>query len=285
MLPLERRLALDHRYYRSGEFARLTSVSVRTLRFYDKVGLLTPSGRTAAGYRLYGDGDLVRLQQILALKFLGFSLEEIKVFLTASPAGLREALAQQRAMLRERRAHLDAIMQAIERAERLLRADGCDWSSLVSVIRAIHMEQNTDWRKKYFTDEQLKTMEEISQKSYTAEASARLDARPAWTEEDQRRVDEQYAALYAGVKRVVAEGQAPDSADAQALAGQAIGLLEAFTGGDPEVAAGLQNWWATYQALPAERRPFQTPLSDDETAFLEEAKAISMQRRRDASGA
>jgi DNA-binding transcriptional MerR regulator len=259
-------------------------VSVRTLRFYDKVGLLSPSGRTEAGYRLYGDADLVRLQHILALKFLGFSLEEIKVFLGTSPLSLREALAQQKAMVRERRGQLDTIIQAIEEAEHLLHTDGSDWDALVSVIQAIQMEKNNDWRSKYFTDEQLKTMEDLGQQSYSAEARQKLAARREWTEADQRGVDEQYAALYAGVKRVVAAGQTPDSAEAQALAGQAIGLLEAFTGGDAAVAAGLQSWWDNYNQLPAEQRPFQIPLSDDEAAFLEQAKAIFTQRRKDAAG-
>ncbi|MDI3340532.1 MAG: MerR family DNA-binding protein [Sphaerobacter sp.] len=80
----------------------------------------------------------------------GFSLGEIKAFLAAPPGDLREVLAQQGAMLRERRAHLDAIIQAIER---LLQMDGCDGESLVTVIQVIQMDQNTDWRKKYFTDE------------------------------------------------------------------------------------------------------------------------------------
>jgi DNA-binding transcriptional MerR regulator len=93
---------------------------VRTLRFYDQVGLLSPSRRTESRYRLYSDSDLVRLQQILALKFLGFSLEEIKAFLDASPIEFREAMAQQKAMLRERRDQIGTIMHAIERAERLL---------------------------------------------------------------------------------------------------------------------------------------------------------------------
>src|SRR5690606_32428957 len=122
---------------------------------------------TPSGYRLYGEKDLARLQQILALRYLGFSLEEIKVFLDASPGGLREALAQQGAMLRQRREHLDTIIQAIDR---LLEDDRCEWDSLVSVIQAMQMDQNTEWQKKYFTDEQLRTMEELSRKSYSEEA-------------------------------------------------------------------------------------------------------------------
>ena len=260
-------------------------MSVRTLRFYDQVGLLSPSRRTESRYRLYSDSDLVRLQQILALKFLGFPLEEIKVFLDASPSGIREALTQQKAMLRERRDQIGTIIQAIERAEQVVQADGNDWDSLVSVIQAIQMDQNSDWRKKYFTDEQLKTMEEIGQKSYSESAREKLSSRGEWTEEDQKRVDEQYNALYAGVKRVVAEGQDPSSNEAQELASQAVGLLDAFTLNDPEIEAGLANWWKNHAELPADQRPFQSPLSDDESAFLEQAKAIYWQRRQDAGNA
>lgn len=256
-------------------------MSVRTLRFYDQVGLLSPSRRTESRYRLYSDSDLVRLQQILALKFLGFSLEEIKAFLNASPSGFREALTQQKAMLRERREQIGTIIQAIERAEQVVQTDGNDWDSLVNVIRAIQMDQNRDWVKKYFTDEQIKTMDEISRTSYSASAREKLSARE-WTEEDQSRVDEQYNALYAGVKRVVAEGQEPSSTEAQELAGQAVALLKAFTLNDPEIEAGLANWWKSNAELPAEQRPYQSPLTDDESAFLEQAKAIYTQRRHNA---
>ncbi len=69
---------MDQGFYHTSQFAEKASVSVRTLRYYDSVGLLCPAEYTEAGYRLYTDSDLSRLQQILALKFLGFSLEEIQ---------------------------------------------------------------------------------------------------------------------------------------------------------------------------------------------------------------
>ena len=65
-------------YYSSGEFARMAQVSVRTIRFYDKQNILKPSYITPAGARFYTDSDFVKLQQILLLKYLGFSLEDIK---------------------------------------------------------------------------------------------------------------------------------------------------------------------------------------------------------------
>lgn len=258
-------------------------MSVRTLRFYDKVGLLSPSKRTESGYRLYGDRDLVRLQHILALKFLGFSLEEIGEFLAASPLGLRDALAQQKAMLRERRSQLDTVLRAVEEAERHLAADESDWESLANLIRAIQMEQRGDWRTKYFTGEQLETLATLGERSYSPEARAKLASRGPWTEEDQRRVDAQYAALYAGVREAVAAGIDPDGAEGQALAGQAIGLLEAFTGGDPAVWVGLQTFWQQQAQLPAAQRPVRIPLSEAEVDFLEQAKTVYLERRREGS--
>ncbi len=66
------------KYYTSGEFARMARVSVRTIRFYDKQNILRPSYVNDYGKRFYTDSDLARLQQILLLKYLGFSLDDIR---------------------------------------------------------------------------------------------------------------------------------------------------------------------------------------------------------------
>jgi MerR family transcriptional regulator, thiopeptide resistance regulator len=250
-------------------------VSVRTLRYYDRVGLLSPSGRTDAGYRLYSDADLMRLQQILALKFLGFSLEEIKVYLQREPKGLQAALAEQHSMAQEWRRRLDAVIQALAEAERLLQANRCDWESLVHVIRAIQMEQQQDWRRKYFSEDQLRTLEELGETAKAARGGVPLPERGPWTEEDQRRVNERYDALYAGVKRLVAAGADPAGAEAQALAGDALQLIHEFTGGNAKVEAGVQAWWKNHDSLPAGKQVFQPRLTPEETDFLDRAKAIA----------
>lgn len=72
---------MEGRIYTTGEFAKKAGVSVRTIRYYDKQGMLKPSHVSQSGYRLYTDGDFARLQKILTLKYLGFSLEEIRRFL------------------------------------------------------------------------------------------------------------------------------------------------------------------------------------------------------------
>ena len=278
----ERRIAVHHRLYQSGEFARMTAVSVRTLRYYDKMGLLSPSCRTEAGYRLYSDSDLIRLQHIVALKFLGFSLDEIRVYLNGTPRTLSHALTQQKAMLHDWRRRLGRVINAIEGAEQQLETDQCDWTSLVQVIRAVQMEQDRSWTSTYFTEEQRKTMEELSATSYTERAreklAARRDTMGGWTEEDQRRIDLRYANLDAGVKRVVAAGADPGSPEVQELAMEAIRLVEEFTGGDPEVTEGLNRWWEQFAALPAEKQPLPPRLTPEESDFLERAKAIVRQR-------
>ncbi len=69
---------IDRELLKIGEFARLTGVPAKTLRFYDELGLLEPAHRTAAGYRLYGPEEAARLAFIKRAKLLGLNLEEIK---------------------------------------------------------------------------------------------------------------------------------------------------------------------------------------------------------------
>ena len=186
---------------------------MRTVRFYDRVGLLQPSARTEAGYRLYTEADFLRLQQILALKFLGFSLEEIRYCLQVGPTSLKEALALQKAMMCEKRAQLNAVIQAIAETEALLDGNGHDWEAIVHVIQVMHMEQTNDWRKKYFTDEQLKQMEDLSKQSYSEEAQAKLaEWGKNWSEADQERANQQWGALIGELKRLVAERRRPHRA-------------------------------------------------------------------------
>ena len=98
-----------------GEVARLSHVSVRTLHHYDAIGLLAPTARSPAGYRLYSGTDLRRLHQILFYRELGFALEEIADILADPAAGTDDHLRRQHRLLRERRARDAALLGAIER--------------------------------------------------------------------------------------------------------------------------------------------------------------------------
>jgi DNA-binding transcriptional MerR regulator len=98
------------------QVARLAKVSVRALHHYDEIGLLSPSERSEAGYRLYTQGDLQRLQQVLFFRELEFPLEEIRRILGDPSFDLRSALRMQRQLLSERSARLDALLGAVDSA-------------------------------------------------------------------------------------------------------------------------------------------------------------------------
>ena len=97
-----------------GELAKLTGVTVRTLHHYDELGLVCPSQRTAAGYRLYEDADVLRLHEVLLLRELGMPLEEIASAID-SKENREEVLRRHREVLHAKRARLDAMIAALEK--------------------------------------------------------------------------------------------------------------------------------------------------------------------------
>ena len=102
-------------YYSSGEFARMAQITVRTVRYYDKQNILKPSLVTPTGARFYTEEDFARLQQIMLLKYLGFSLEDIRE-LTVNDSDysyLEHSLEQQQNLVRDRTEQLQLVEQAI----------------------------------------------------------------------------------------------------------------------------------------------------------------------------
>src|SRR5947208_6629094 len=97
-----------------GELARRTGLTVRTLHHYDDIGLLKPSGHTEAGHRLYTAGDVARLQQVISLRHLGFSLEEVRACLDGPGFSPLEVIDLHRARLREQ---MDWQRQLAERLD------------------------------------------------------------------------------------------------------------------------------------------------------------------------
>lgn len=98
-----------------GRIADLTHVTVRTLHHYDEIGLVSPSGRTTAGYRVYAEADVERLHQVLLYRRLGFSLTDIATLVDDPQVDALEHLRRQRAMLLERSAGIEAMVAAIDK--------------------------------------------------------------------------------------------------------------------------------------------------------------------------
>jgi MerR family transcriptional regulator, thiopeptide resistance regulator len=220
--------------YQANEFAELAGVTVRALHHYDRLGLLKPSGRTNSGYRLYTDRDLVRLEQIVVLKFLGLPLKQIRTLLDRHVA-LAETLRRQQNVLADKRRQLDAAIHAIRQAEQSLGSRRePDWELFKRIIREVEMQNDTDWGKKY----------------YSPEAQAKIDERKAlWSPALQEKVTNEWKALLADVEAAL--GETPASPKAQALAARWQKLVEGFTGGDPEVLKGLNKMWADKANWPA----------------------------------
>ncbi|MBR6627927.1 MAG: methyltransferase domain-containing protein [Lachnospiraceae bacterium] len=132
-------------YYSSGEFAALAHVSLRTIRFYDKKNILKPTYVNPNGARFYTAEDLVRLQQILLLKYLGFSLEEIKemVMVETDRHFLLNHLSIQKRLVQERMEQMQMVAGAIDNAVSALETDSqVDWSSMLELIHLTGMEQS-----------------------------------------------------------------------------------------------------------------------------------------------
>jgi DNA-binding transcriptional MerR regulator len=144
--------------YRVGEFAVLTGVSVRTLHHYDRIGLLKPSARSAAGYRLYRAEDTLRLQQILTLRYLGFPLLRIRELLDGPDFDLLTSVGIQRTVLRERMAELGRIEHALEALMRHREQTGAwDWSLAAGVTAAAQegLTAKGELMNEYYTPEQM----------------------------------------------------------------------------------------------------------------------------------
>lgn len=129
-------------YYTSGEFAKKANVTIRTIRYYDKQGILKPSKVNEAGYRLYTDEDFGRLQKILSLKYLGFSLEEIVAMtINDEVEDIAHSLDMQKELIQKRIRHLQMMEQTLADTSRMLETSKTmDWNSILNLIHITNME-------------------------------------------------------------------------------------------------------------------------------------------------
>jgi len=140
------------RTYRTHEFAELTGVTIRALRHYDRLRLLSPR-RTANRYRVYVEADRTRLDQILALKSIGVPLSEVGRLLAADAGELADAFARQRQLCEARTRRLQQTLALLRDAESRLRDSGrinaVPWRRL---IEGSGMENDeADWREAFAT--------------------------------------------------------------------------------------------------------------------------------------
>ncbi|HEY5341941.1 MAG TPA: MerR family transcriptional regulator [Candidatus Aquilonibacter sp.] len=246
----------EPRRYLAKEFATLAGVTVRTLHLYDRIGLLQPSERSDTGYRLYQDADLERLEQILALRFVGFSLERIKALLGGPLLPLADALALQREIVTQEQRRLDHVISALDNAIAVAGTDDgqARWRAIRTVIEAYTMQNDWSWTEKYYSPEALAKVEE-----------GRRSTPPEVVEQGQR----DWAQLIADVEAAAGK-EDPKGARGAELAKRWSDLIGQFTKGDSQVRDGLNEIYNDQSHWPAD---FKRPWSDKADAFIREALA------------
>ena len=128
----------------SGEIAKRAGVSQKAVRLYDEKGLLKPAGYSEGNYRLYDEASLQVLEKIVALKQIGFSLEEIRDNLDSGDAkDIREALEIQLKEMEEQRYRIEMVIDAIKRT--LVQSnDTPDWDDVASIVQSVTIDQSAD---------------------------------------------------------------------------------------------------------------------------------------------
>ena len=212
--------------YRVHEFAERAGVTVKALHHYDRLGLLKPR-RTDTGYRIYVDRDLERLEQIVALKFIGLPLKQIKALLDRDALQLPAALRLQRAELEDKRRLLDRAIAAIANAEKALHSGKpADAGILKKIIEVIQMPIGTEFMKNYYREEAWARFQERHQ---------------VWP-------SEAWSDLFRDISASLHEDPASEKAQALAMRWRALRVSDA--GGDPRIHGGLIKAWADCRYWP-----------------------------------
>jgi DNA-binding transcriptional MerR regulator len=196
-----------------GELAKRTGLTVRTLHHYDDIGLLSPSARSDAGYRLYNDADLARLHRILALRRFGMALAEIGAYLSGPDRPLADLVERQIAMLDRQIEQASTLRSRLARLRGQLgegrQPDPADWLTT--------LEQMTMYDK-YFSQQELQEL-------------------PLYTQADK--VEGEWQALVAQVRGLLDAGTSPADAGARALAKRWMAMVARDTNANPVLFAKL----------------------------------------------
>ena len=207
--------ATDGRTYRTAAFAALAGVTSRTLRHYDRLGLLKPK-RTAAGYRVYAERDLETLEEIVALKFIGIPLKDIPAIRRQSTGSFADVLRAQRLALEAKQRNLTRAIAAVAAAETSLHSGTpIDGQLFRQIIEVMHMETN----------------HEDTIASYVGMLRAKITHLSGLSPEQRAALQQDWQKLVDDVKAAADED--PGGPTAQGLLDRWLAFLQALTGTDP----------------------------------------------------
>jgi DNA-binding transcriptional MerR regulator len=198
-----------------GELARRTGASVRTLHYYDEIGLLRPTTVTASRHRLYGPAEMLRLQQIKSLRSLGFSLDEVRACLDAPEFSPARAIEMHVQRLRDRVMKEQRLIALLETL-----AAGCQAETMRSAEDFITVIEEITTIERCFTPDELDEIKLRGERLGAAHIKA---------------VEREWPMLIAKVRGEMLDGTDPRSPRMQPLASRWRHLVREFTGGNPNI--------------------------------------------------
>ncbi len=218
--------AIPDGYMTVGEVAKKMGTTVRTLQYYDKEGLLSPSAESEGGRRLYTNKDLVTLHQILSLKSLGFSLDDIKQRLISleTPADVATALTEQADNIREKIEHLTDSLTAIEQLKtEVLQMQTVNFKKYADIIVNLQIKNDSYYLIKRFDDD---TLDHI---------------RNQFTRESGLDFMDRFNRLSDEIVQLQKENVLPESEKCQQVVKEYWGLIMEFTNGDMSMLPKLME--------------------------------------------
>lgn len=218
--------AIPDGYMTVGEAAKKMGLTVRTLQYYDKEGLLSPSAESAGGRRLYTDKDLITLHQIASLKSLGFSLNDIKQRLISleTPADVADALTKQADDIRRKIEQLTASLTAVERLKaEVLQMQTVNFKKYADIIVNLQMNNDSYYLIKRFDDD---TLDHI---------------RKRFDKESGLNFMDRFNCLSDEIVQLQKEHVPPESEKCQQVVKEYWGLIMEFTNGDRNMLSKLME--------------------------------------------
>lgn len=223
---MEKHKAIPQGYMTVGEVAKKMGVTVRALQYYDKEGLLSPSAESEGGRRLYTDKDLVTLHQIMSLKSLGFSLDDIKqrLIYLETPTDVAKALTKQADDIRRKIEQLTASLTAIEQLKaEVLQMQTVSFKKYADIIVNLQMKNSSYYLIKRFDDDTLDHIRNHFDRESSLDFMDRIN----------RLSDE--------IVQFQKENVPPESEKCQRVVKEYWGLIMEFTNGDMSMLSKLME--------------------------------------------
>ncbi len=212
-----------------GELAKRMEVTVRTLQYYDKEGLLKPSARSEGGRRLYTKKDMVKLHQILSMKFLGFSLDEIKnnILSLDTPQEVVNILSKQKEVVKSQLCDLTWALSAIESLQdEVSKMHEVDFNKYADIISLLSLKNEGYWVIKLFDDKLMTHIKDM----FTDKPDLGHALFNKWKD------------LCDITAQLKIQGITPESKEGQEIAKQWWDMVLEFTGGDMSMLPELMKF-------------------------------------------